>query len=162
MATTLRRTAAKLHLLTTKQVQHAAEGDHSDGGGLLLRVRGESCSWVLRYTSPTGRRREMGLGAWGPAVAEARPRPATASPTPATPLTKAEKARERWTLARCARDYDERAVEPRRTDKHAPQWPSSLENTSRGRVAPADHGHRRDRTAPGTGRDQAPTSVPGT
>ncbi len=62
MASTARRTAAKLHLLTTKQVQHAAEGDHSDGGGLLLRVRGESCSWVLRYTSPTGRRREMGLG----------------------------------------------------------------------------------------------------
>jgi hypothetical protein len=62
MATNMRRTAAKLHLLTTKQVQHAAEGDHSDGGGFLLRVRGESCSWVLRYTSPTGRRREMGLG----------------------------------------------------------------------------------------------------
>jgi hypothetical protein len=61
MASTSRRTAAKLHLLTTKQVQHAAEGDHSDGGGLLLRVRGESRSWVLRYTSRTGWRREMGL-----------------------------------------------------------------------------------------------------
>lgn len=56
------RTAARLHLLTTKQVQNAAEGDHSDGGGLLLRIRGASCSWVFRFTAPTGRRREMGLG----------------------------------------------------------------------------------------------------
>ena len=57
-----KRTAAKLHLLTVKQVQAAVGGDHSDGGGLLLRMRGDSCSWVFRYTAPTGRRREMGLG----------------------------------------------------------------------------------------------------
>lgn len=53
---------AKLQILTTREVQAAREGDHSDGGGLILRVRGTSASWVLRYTSPTGRRREMGLG----------------------------------------------------------------------------------------------------
>jgi hypothetical protein len=41
---------------------------------------------------------------------------------------KAEKARERWTLARCARDYHERVIEPTRTTKHAAQWISSLEN----------------------------------
>src|SRR6187397_2485119 len=56
------RTTAKLHLLTVREVQAARDGDHSDGGGLLLRVRGESASWVFRFTSPTGRRREMGLG----------------------------------------------------------------------------------------------------
>jgi hypothetical protein len=56
------RTAARLHLLTVKQIQAAAEGDHNDGGGLLLRVRQSSTSWVFRYTSPTGKRREMGLG----------------------------------------------------------------------------------------------------
>jgi hypothetical protein len=50
-------------LLTVRQVQSAGEGDHSDGGGLMLRVRGVSASWVLRYTSASGRRREMGLGA---------------------------------------------------------------------------------------------------
>lgn len=55
-------TAARLHLLTVKQVQAARDGDHSDGGGLLLRARGESCSWVFRYTAPSCRRREMGLG----------------------------------------------------------------------------------------------------
>lgn len=57
-----RRTAAKLHLLTVREVQTAPEGDHTDGGGLMLRVRGDSASWVLRYTAISGRRREMGLG----------------------------------------------------------------------------------------------------
>ena len=38
------RTAAKLHLLTAREVQPAKNGDHSDGGGLLLRVRRDSCS----------------------------------------------------------------------------------------------------------------------
>ena len=55
-------TKAKLHLLSSREVQTAGEGDRTDGGGLLLRVRGQSASWVLRYTASTGRRREMGLG----------------------------------------------------------------------------------------------------
>ena len=33
------------------------------GGGLLLRLRNASASWVLRFTSQTRRRREMGVGA---------------------------------------------------------------------------------------------------
>ena len=56
-----KRTATNLHQLTVKQVQNACESDLSDGGGLLLRVRGESSSWVFRYTAATGKRREMGL-----------------------------------------------------------------------------------------------------
>jgi len=55
--------ATKLHLLTVREVQTAGDGDHSDGGGLMLRVRGDSAIWVLRYSALTGRRREMGLGA---------------------------------------------------------------------------------------------------
>ena len=155
MATTTRRTAAKLHLLTTKQVQHAAEGDHSDGGGLLLRVRGESCSWVLRYTSPAGRRREMGLGVCrrgspaqaGDSVTTARDIAHKAreqlrqgldpidqreqqreAGRRAEDVKKAEKARDRWTLARCARDHHEREIEPNTKSVHAAQWISSLEN----------------------------------
>jgi integrase len=150
-----KRTAAKLHLLTTKQVQHAGDGDHSDGGGLLLRVRGESRSWVLRYTAPTGRRREMGLGVCrrgspgqsadsltgardaahkareqlrqgvDPIQARERSREAERD---AEAATKAARARERWTLARCARDFHERVIEPTRTDKHGAQWIASLEN----------------------------------
>ena len=41
---------------------------------------------------------------------------------------KAEKAVDHWTLCRCARDFHTRVVEPTRTDKHAAQWLSSLEN----------------------------------
>lgn len=155
MATATRRTAAKLHLLTTKQVQHAGDGDHTDGGGLLLRARGDSCSWVLRYTAPTGRRREMGLGV----CRRGSPGQSADSLTGAREVAhkarellrqgldpidqrdgrreaereaeqarKAVQARERWTLARCARDYHERVIEPTRTDKHGAQWISSLEN----------------------------------
>ncbi len=35
---------------------------------------------------------------------------------------------EHWTLARCARDYHERAIEPKKSAKHAAQWIASLEN----------------------------------
>ena len=41
---------------------------------------------------------------------------------------KAEKARERMTLARAARDYHERVIARTRTPKHAAQWLSSLAN----------------------------------
>lgn len=150
-----KRTAAKLHLLTTKQVQHANEGDHSDGGGLLLRVRGESCSWVLRYTSLTGRRREMGLGVCrrgSPTQAadsligardtahkareqlrqgldpiEARDARRDAS-RQAEQAAKDERSREHWTLARWARAYHARSIETTKTTKHAADWINSLEN----------------------------------
>jgi hypothetical protein len=63
MATTTRAGSTRtLHRLTVRELQSAGEGDHADGGGLMLRVRGDSASWVLRFTSATGRRREMGLG----------------------------------------------------------------------------------------------------
>ena len=150
-----KRTAARLHLLTVRGVQAAGLGDHGDGGGLLLRVKGESCSWVFRYTAPSGRRREMGMGVCHRGSAAQ----AGASLTSARDLAhkareqlrqgvdpidarddgreaarqveearKAEKQRERWTLARAARDYHERVIEPSRTTKHAAQWIASLEN----------------------------------
>jgi hypothetical protein len=150
-----KRTSVRLHLLTVKQVQAAGDGDHSDGGGLLLRVRGESTSWVFRFTSPAGRRREMGLGV----ARRGSPQQAGDSLTGARGLAhearalllhevdpiddrdrrrdaaheadrekKTEKARERWTPARCAREYHERVIEASRTWKHAAQWLASLEN----------------------------------
>ena len=154
MATT-RRTSAKLNLLTSKQVQHAPDGDHSDGGGLLLRVRGASASWVFRYTAPSGKRREMGLGVChrgspgqaGDSLSGTRDAAHDArallrrgtdplqqkaddrqADREAELARKANKARERWTLARCARDYHERVIEPVKTSKHSAQWISSLEN----------------------------------
>jgi Arm DNA-binding domain len=156
MATTTRRkAAARLHLLTARQVQSAADGDHADGGGLLLRIRGDSAAWVFRYTALSGKRREMGLGVCyrgstaqaGDAVASARRQAADcrdllaagedpmhvrdqrrAAAADVEAARKAEKIRERQTLARCARGYHERVIEPVKTAKHAAQWISSLEN----------------------------------
>ncbi|MBV8209273.1 MAG: DUF4102 domain-containing protein [Burkholderiaceae bacterium] len=51
------------YLLSARQVQTAGAGDLCDGGGLLLRVQANSGAWVFRFTSPTGKRRELGLGA---------------------------------------------------------------------------------------------------
>ncbi len=143
------------HVLSAREVMAAAEGYLADGGGLLLSVRGEARSWVYRYTSPTGRRREMGLG---PALAST-PKLAGESLRTARDLAqaardlvrrgidpiddrearrdatrtaeaerKATEARQRMTLARAARGYHERVIEPTRTDKHGAQWISSLEN----------------------------------
>lgn len=41
---------------------------------------------------------------------------------------KVDKAREHMTLARAAREYHERVIEPSRTSKHAAQWIASLEH----------------------------------
>jgi integrase len=152
---TARRPASALHLLSAREVQTAREGDHTDGGGLLVRVRGESASWVLRFTSPSGRRREMGLGvarrtsiaAAGESVSLARDQAHKAreqlgrgldpiderdrdrtAKRAAELAQKAQKARERWTLARAAREYHERVIEPSRSDKHSAQWIASLEH----------------------------------
>jgi integrase len=149
--------AAKLHLLSAREVLNAHDGDHGDGGGLLLRIRGaaSSAAWVFRYTSPTGRRREMGLGAAyrsnasqaGQCLTAARDlahkareqlrdaidpidarEGAKAVALGVEQTRKAEAQRARWTLARCARDYHERVIEPTRTGKHGAQWIKSLEN----------------------------------
>lgn len=150
-----KRDARGLHQLTARQVLNAPEGDFSDGGGLLLRARGSSASWVFRFTSPIGRRREMGLGVCfrgsaaqaGLSLTSARDDAEKArrllrdgvDPIDARDQRReverlaeearnAERRRERWTLARCARDFHERVVEPNRTAKHGAQWIASLEN----------------------------------
>ncbi|MBE2242217.1 MAG: tyrosine-type recombinase/integrase [Burkholderiaceae bacterium] len=155
MSDTKKRSGGRLPKLAARQVHAASAGDHGDGGGLILRVRADSAIWVFRYTAPSARRREMGLGiAPRQSVAQAgasltgareladkvrkllsggvdplderdRTRQAAAE---AEAAAKAERARETWTLARCARDYHERVIERTRTPKHAAQWISSLEN----------------------------------
>lgn len=48
--------------LSPKEIQHAKEGMHSDGGGLYLRVQASGAkSWIFRFQL-NGRRREMGIG----------------------------------------------------------------------------------------------------
>jgi integrase len=147
--------ASSLHRLTVREVLAAGEGDHSDGGGLLLRVRAESASWVLRFTAPGSRRREMGLGparrgsttqagdsvklvrdlargareviARGADPIDEREK-AREAVREAELQQRAKKARERLTLARAARDYHERVIEPSRSEKHGAQWITSLQN----------------------------------
>jgi hypothetical protein len=155
VAKNIKGNSAALHRLTVREVQTAGEGDCSDGGGLLLRIRGASCSWVYRFTSAAGRRCEMGLGVArrgsaaqaGQSLTGAREAAHRArellrqgvdpidqreskreAAKGAEHAKKVDQARERLTLARAARAYHERAIEPRMTTKHAAQWIASLEN----------------------------------
>ena len=115
----------ELHLLTVREVQTAGDGDHSDGGGLILRVRDASASWVFRYTSPTGKRREMGLGVVhrgnanqsGNSVSDARELAARGSQTPAA----RDRPNRRARRASAKRSALPRPSKPksRTTDAHA-------------------------------------------
>jgi integrase len=150
-----KRIVSNLHQLTVREVLAAPDGDLSDGGGLILRIRGQSASWVLRYTAVTGKRREMGLGVArlgsnaqaGDSLVNARKNAGKArdllergidpiderdaeraAAQALDQAKKAEKKRNHTTLARAARDYHERVIEPSRTVKHAAQWIASLEH----------------------------------
>lgn len=144
------------NLLTVREVLNAKAGQHSDGAGLTLRVSDDgNASWVYRFTAPSGRRREMGLGKAlrgtleqaGQTLRKARDAVFEAdillhrgldplaerdknreAAKEAEQARKVERDRERWTLARAARDYHERVIERTRTPKHAAQWIASLEN----------------------------------
>jgi integrase len=151
----VRKATSALHQRTAREIHAAREGDLGDGGGLVLRVGTAGASWVLRYTSPAGKRREMGLGiAHRVNVAQAGQSLTTARQMAhearellrqgidpldarearrqalrdAEAARKADQSREHWTLARCARDYHERVIERTRTGKHSAQWISSLEH----------------------------------
>jgi len=150
-----RRLGGSLNRLTVRQVQAAADGSYSDGGNLILRVQGGSSTWLFRYTASTGNRREMGFGPCyrnnpqqtGESLAQARAKATAARATlarGADPIDERGRSRvearelktaqklaakqEQLTLARAARAYHERVVEPVRSAKHSTQWISSLEN----------------------------------
>lgn len=144
-----------MRLLTTRQILQASEGDHADGAGLYLRVRGVSASWVYRYTAVSGKRREMGLGKVDRSSSESVSRDVGKAredaeaarkliavgqdPIDARSANQVEvrqsKAAVRaavkagsLTLARAARAYHERFVEPHLSVRHAATWISSLES----------------------------------
>ncbi len=141
-------------LLTVREIFGARDGDHSDGGGLYLRVRGASASWLYRFTAATGRRREMGLGAADRASSEAATRSvdqarsdadaarkllaAGQDPIDARDVLHAEQRAaqssikaavkaDALTLARAGRAYHEKFIEPHLSARHAATWISSLE-----------------------------------
>lgn len=144
-----------LQILSPREVQTAADGDHADGGGLMLRVRGTRANWVFRFTAPDGRRRDAGFGtahrssipAAGESLRLARERARHARDMLAAgvdPLEKKQTDRrtaaeevaakktarkmEATTLARCAREYHGRAIEPNMNAKYSAVWIASLEN----------------------------------
>jgi len=144
-----------LAVLSALQIKHAKPGVLYDGGGLQIRVDDTSVRAVLRYTSPGGERRELGLGAMdrtsaqaaGRSLAEARRRAQEArsllergldpiderksqrsAAKESRAARKVQALRGQITLARVAREYHERVIEPTRTPKHSAQWIASLEN----------------------------------
>jgi hypothetical protein len=148
---------ARLNLLSAREVQNAQGQELSDGGGLLLRCSDKRANWVFRYTSATRKRREMGLGACarhsaraaGESLALARnlaakQRALLASDPPLDPIDerdkaatarreaerqrRAERVQERATLARVARAYHEKFIEPKLPAKLSADWINSLEN----------------------------------
>lgn len=51
------------HQLTDRKIRSLPEGEHLDGRGLSIKVRGIAKSWILRFYLH-GRRRRMGLGSY--------------------------------------------------------------------------------------------------
>jgi integrase len=144
-----------IHVLTPREVQTLTDGQHSDGGGLFLRINDSSANWIYRYTGPDGKRRDMGLGpaerssiaAAGESIKRARElarfqrqlldagkdplehrRKLREQAQREAAATKAQTKATALTLCRAARDYHERVIEPRFTDKHGKLWIASLEN----------------------------------
>lgn len=142
--------------MTVREVMNARDGEHADGGGLLLRCSAGNAAWVFRYTAATGKRREMGLGscqrhnaqAAGASIRTAREsaakaRAMLAEVPPRDPITERDKAKaaareaaERQkaakhnahaTLAREARSYHEKVIEPTRSAKLSRDWINRLE-----------------------------------
>jgi len=136
-----------------REVQVARDGDHGDGGGLILRIKNGSGNWVFRFTAPSGRRREMGLGtinrhnadAIGKSITHARQQAHDAraklqqniDPIDARRAERhahREAARKAAlprgngvTLARACRSYFERVIEGNKSARHEKQWLASLE-----------------------------------
>jgi len=148
---------AKLNLLSARDVLNARDKELSDGGGLILRCAKGRAAWVFRYTSATGKRREMGLGACARHNARAagesltlardlaaKARALLASDPPLDPIDernkaagarreaerqrKAERQQEKASLARVSRAYHEARIEPRLPSKVSADWINSLEN----------------------------------
>ncbi len=151
-----RKLTARIHMLTVRHVMAAGTGDHNDGGGLLLRAQQERASWVFRYTAVGGRRREMGLGTCqrqnaqlaGESLRQARDKASQARAMleehpPRDPIddraqvrgqaataevqAKVRRQTRTDTLARVARTYHERFIEPKLSTAQSARWIGALE-----------------------------------
>ena len=125
-----------LHKLNAKAVKSAPDGWHSDGGGLYLRVKGESRSWVFRWAEGA-KKRERAIGPQSAiSLATARLRATEARDTLAAGKVpelvkahpeRAEVAAEVKTLGAAAQEYIHARRATWSNAKHAAQWQASLD-----------------------------------
>ncbi|HEV2678009.1 MAG TPA: integrase arm-type DNA-binding domain-containing protein [Aliidongia sp.] len=127
--------------LNAKKVETIKKvGYHADGGGLYLQVtQGGAKSWIYRYQIK-GRRRDMGLGPLSLfSLAEARAKALAArklaysgiDPLDARrseSVAAAEKAARSMTFRQCAEAYVAAHRPSWTNEKHAAQWPATLQN----------------------------------
>jgi integrase len=128
----------KLHAISLTKLP---DGDHADGGNLYLRVRGNSRTWLIRHTTPTGRRTRMGLGSLQAvtlSIARAKARDVIARlkdpGSPADPIAerRAAKTAQRliqatqMTFRHCAQALIESKAHTWRNAKHESQWTNTL------------------------------------
>lgn len=127
--------------LVAVSLNKLGDGWHADGGNLYLFIRGTSKSWVFRYTSPSGTRRNMGLGSFHSiSLAQARKsardlREQVVHPTqPIDPISlrqemlqkqKLEKRQSR-TFKSCAVAYINAHHNEWKNAKHEQQWSNTL------------------------------------
>ncbi len=129
--------------LAAVAVKKLIDGWHADGGNLYLFVRGNSRTWVFRYTAPDGQRRNMGLGSletFGLSAARDLAKGLRAQakhPTePTDPIATRQQTKDaaklskakRMTFAQCAVAYIEAKRAGWKNAKHAQQWGNTLES----------------------------------
>lgn len=130
----------KLAAVTLRKL---ADGWHADGGNLYLFVRGASRTWVFRYVSLDGKRRNMGLGSIESTslsrareLAKANRTAVRDKQTPVDPITQAKtqkaarKAAEQRsiTFKACAEAVMKSKGQEWRNPKHGQQWKNTLES----------------------------------
>jgi integrase len=117
------------------------DGMHAVGDppGLYLYVAGAGRSWILRYTSPTGRRRDFGLGSYSDyTLAEAREKARAARKQAlegVDPIDEKRAGRDvlraadakRMTFSACVNAYIGAHGDGWRNPKHRQQWENTLE-----------------------------------
>lgn len=117
------------------------EGMHAMGDppGLYLYVAGGARSWMLRYTSPTGRRRDFGLGSYSDfALSEAREKARQARKLVREGIDPIEAKHEqrytlraaiakRMTFNQCVTGYIDTHGDAWRNPKHRQQWQNTLD-----------------------------------
>jgi integrase len=125
--------AKRTDLLKAKQINNLADGFHSDGGNLYLRVKGiTGRSWVFRYKK-ADKVTELGLGSViSRSLAQAREiarkmRTALADGGDPADVLKVKFVPEALTFKTCALAFIESKRAGWRSTKHAKQWESTLE-----------------------------------